>query len=168
MKKLLFALLFCVVSLCSFAQREVCGVSFGCSYGTAKSALQNKFGVCDYSDNNEITYYNKTYGGIFFNRLIFEFQYDSYGRSYLNSCIMGCDYSSLSEAKSRARYFALKALSKYRMEECISNKGANYYIGGTDPTNPSEYGIMVYIVTLKKGYGAAIAYGPYNYVQEDF
>lgn len=168
MKKLIFVLLFCVISLCSFAQREVCGASFGCSYGATKIVLQNKFGACDYSDKNEITYYNKTYGGIFFSRIIFEFQYDLYGRSYFNSCIMACDCASVTEACVKAKRLAFNALSKYNMEEHTNKDGKTYYLGGVDPTDSSQYGIMVYTAKWSNGCGAAIAYGPYNYVKEEF
>ena len=72
MKKLLFILIYFMAALCGFAQREVCGVAFGSSYNTTKNALQNKFGFCDNSDKNEIVYYNKSYSGVFFSRIMFE------------------------------------------------------------------------------------------------
>ena len=167
MKKILFILLFLMVALCGFAQREVCGVSFGSSYSTTKNALQNKFGYCDNSDKNEIVYYNKSYGGVFFSRIMFEFQYDSYGRGYFNSCIMACDCSSIADAKLKAKRLA-SMLSKYDMEERTNTDGSTYYIGGVDPTDSSLYGVMVYVAQWSDGCGAAIAYGPYNYVKEDF
>lgn len=167
MRKFIVIVLLCLSTLGGYAQREVCGVSFGSSYSTTKNVLQNKFGYCDRSDKNEIVYYNKSYGGVFFSRLIFEFQYDSYGRGYLNSCIMACDCSSMADARIKAKRL-VNMLSKYDMEEMTSNEGSVYYMGGVDPTDSSQYGIMVYTAKINIGYGAAIAYGPYNYVKEEF
>lgn len=169
MKKLLFILIYFMVALCGcgFAQREVCGVAFGSSYNTTKNALQKKFGYCDNADKNEIVYYNKIYGGVFFSRIMFEFQYDYYGRGYFNSCIMACDCSSVVDARLKARRLS-GMLSKYDMEEITNTDGTTYYIGGIDPTDSSHYGVMVYVAQWSNGCGAAIAYGPYNYVQEGF
>lgn len=170
MKRVLLFLM-CLLSICVYAQKVcygVCGVSFGQSYYNVSNVLRAKFGNPDRCDKNEIVYYDKTYGGVYFSRIMFNFQYDGSGRSYLNSCIMGSDCKTLKEAVSRAKYFAYGVLTDYDMIEREGDNGIHYYIGGVDPTNNNRYGVAIGVVNTVNVIGVGINYGPYDYVSEGF
>lgn len=171
MKKF-FLCMMCLFALCGYAQKVctgVCGVKFGDSYYNVGSILRNKFGMPDDHNKNEIVYYNKEYAGFHFDRIMFRFQYDTQGNSYLNKCIMGADSKTSSGATDMAYYFAYKLLSSYDMEKGVKVNGFDSYTGGVDPTNRSNNGVAVGIVIYDDGYyGVGIHYGPYNYVDEDF
>ena len=75
---------------------EVCGVRFGSSYETAKEILKRKYGEPDYLETNEntIVYHYKSYGGMNFTYISFDFQRDG-AFSYM-SHTMGIDISHAS------------------------------------------------------------------------
>lgn len=166
------AVLLCAISLlaiCGYAQKvcsSVCGIDFGESYYNVSTALRNKFGAPDVCDKNTITFYNKSYSGVFFNIIMFDFQYDVNGRSYFNSCTMASSCESSEEATRMVEYY-VKRLSDYDMRKYLYEYG-EFYAGGVSPTNKYEFGVDV--STHKGGdtIYATIHYGPYDYVGEGF
>ena len=121
MKKLFILGLLCLSALGGYTQgnnkkyrpeitcTEVCGVSFGSSYESAKEILKNKYGESDYIETNEtsIVYHYKTYGGINFSYMSFSFQRNG-NNSYMNQCVMGIDGSTIQDAKEKRDYIGLK------------------------------------------------------------
>ena len=81
--------------------REICGIPFGSSYEKAKEVLENKYGTFTYlSDRNTIVYDNKSYAGIYFDKIYILFQSDGY-KSYMNGCIFILEANSLNDAKDK-------------------------------------------------------------------
>lgn len=154
---------------------EVCGVRFGSSYETAKAILQRKYGEPDYFGTNEntIVYHYKSYGGMNFTYMSFDFQRDG-ARSYMNQCVMGYDCKTAEEAKNKRDAIWDKARSKYTAwSEDIDDNGFKYYKSGCSPLGGFGNGFVVDVVKFDEPYNgyryfARIMYGPYNYVQEDF
>lgn len=183
MKKLFILGLLCLSVLGVYAQdlkskqtcTEVCGVRFGCSYETAKLILKRKFGEPDYmgTDENSIVYCYKTYGGIGFTYMSFNFQRGG-AHSYMNQCVMGYDCKTAEEAKNKRDEIWLKARRKYTTwHEDIDDNGFKYYESGCSPLGGIYNGFIVDVLKLDEPhngcrYFARIMYGPYNYVKEDF
>lgn len=154
---------------------EVCGVRFGSSYETAKEILKRKYGEPDYIETNEntIVYHYKSYGGMNFTYISFDFQRDG-AFSYMNQCVMGYDCKTAEEAKNKRDAIWDKARSKYTAwSEDIDDNGFKYYKSGCSPLGGFGNGFVVDVVKFDEPYNgyryfARIMYGPYNYVQEDF
>lgn len=166
------AVLLCAISLlaiCGYAQKvcsSVCGIDFGKSYYNVSTALHNKFGAPDVCDKNTITFYNKAYSGVFFDVIMFGFQYDINGTSHFNSCTMGSSCKSLAEATDKMGYYA-ERLSEYDMKKYLLESG-EFYCGGVSPTNKYEFGVDVETMESEGTIYAIIHYGPYDYVGEGF
>lgn len=183
MKKILLAMLLLVSSIACFAQYEeeadsvaaepdyttsICGVEFGRDYRWAKMLLENKFGAAsDYTTNSQLVFDNKTYAGVFFNRLIFGFQSDG-KRTYFNKCILCIDANNAEDAKRKRDYLYEVLSGKYFMTSKIGDDKFKFYQGGTDPLDIDSYGFMVDVLHFDDYWGARLFYGPYNYVQEEF
>lgn len=191
MKKKIILGLLCVSALCVSAQneigshqyqewldkqtcKEVCGVSFGSSYESAKEILKAKYGEPDYSsDENTIRYLYKTYGGIYFSYMSFSFQRDNYN-SYMNKCVMGIECKTMQDAKSRRDYIYSKVKEKYcAWSEGIDDNGFKYYQSGNSPFGEFGKGFAIDVVKYDDSkseykYFARIIYGPYTYVKEEF
>lgn len=196
MKKF-FLCMMCLFALCGYAQEdeddliggkrynewlanltctEVCGVRFGSQYETAKEVLQNKFGSPDYTltDENQIVYNYKTYGGIAFSTIVFAFQRNN-NNSYMNQCVMLIDCKTAQEVKEKRDYIFSKVIEKYgTWNEYIDKNGFKYYQSGISPLG-GEIGSGFDIDVMKynkpyNGYNyfARIIYGPYNYIHEEF
>lgn len=154
---------------------EVCGVRFGSSYETAKEILKRKYGEPDYIETNEntIVYHYKSYGGMNFTYISFDFQRDG-AFSYMNQCVMGYDCKTAEEAKNKRDAIWDKARSKYTAwSEDIDDNGFKYYKSGCSPLGGFGNGFVVDVVKFDEPYNgyryfARIMYGPYNYVKEDF
>lgn len=154
---------------------EVCGVRFGSSYETAKESLKRKYGEPDYLETNEntIVYHYKSYGGMNFTYISFDFQRDG-AFSYMNQCVMGYDCKTAEEAKNKRDAIWDKARSKYTAwSEDIDDNGFKYYKSGCSPLGGFGNGFVVDVVKFDEPYNgyryfARIMYGPYNYVKEDF
>lgn len=155
--------------------KEVCGVRFGSSYETAKEILKRKYGEPDYIETNEntIVYHYKSYGGIYFTYIAFDFQRDG-AFSYMNQCVMGYDCKTAEEAKNKRNTIFDKARSKYNAWcEGIDDNGFKYYESGCSPLGGFGNGFVVDVVKFDEPYNgcryfARIMYGPYNYVKEEF
>lgn len=154
---------------------EVCGVRFGSSYETAKEILKRRYGEPDYIETNEntIVYHYKSYGGMNFTYISFDFQRDG-AFSYMNQCVMGYDCKTAEEAKNKRDAIWDKARSKYTAwSEDIDDNGFKYYKSGCSPLGGFGNGFVVDVVKFDEPYNgyryfARIMYGPYNYVKEDF
>lgn len=156
--------------------KEVCGVSFGSSYETAKDMLNKKFGEPSYSftDENSIIYQYKSYGGISFSSICFYFQRDGF-HSYMNQCVMTIDCKTANDAKNKRDYIWSIAKGKYTTwNEGTDKNGFKYYESGISPKEVGlNTGFIVDVVKYDKVYDgyyycARIMYGPYNYVKEEF
>ena len=155
---------------------EVCGVRFGSSYENAKEILEGKYGEPDYmlTDENRIVYHYKSYGGMTFTYMSFNFQRDG-TLSYMNQCVMGYECKTAEDAKNKRDAIWTKARSKYFAgREGIDDNGFKYYESGCSPLGGEFYsGFVVDVVKLDEPYNGCryfsrIMYGPYDYVQEDF
>lgn len=160
--------LFCVLFV--KAQNSICGVTFGQSYSTAETLLENKFGKPNYlSDKNTIIYDSKNYGGVFFSTIYFDFQYSSMGYSYFNKCIFIIDCVSAQEAKNKRDELKEIFERKYgKTDVAYDEDGFAYFKGGTSPVDPLKYGFYIDIIKKQHSYAARVVYGPYNYVNEEF
>lgn len=187
MKKIIILGILVVNAICIFAQdnnkkwrpeitcTEVCGVRFGSSYETAKEILKRKYGEPDYFETNEntIVYHYKSYGGMNFTFISFDFQRDG-TFSYMNQCVMGYECKTAEEAKEKRDAIWDKAKKKYPFCHWdIDDNGFKYYESGCSPLGGFGNGFIVDVVKLDKPYNgyqyfARIMYGPYNYVKEDF
>lgn len=155
---------------------EVCGVRFGYSYETAKLILKRKYGEpdCLWTDENEIVYHYKSYGGISFTYMSFNFQ-RSGADSYMNQCVMGYECKTAEEAKNKRDAIWAKVRSKYTAwHEGTDDNGFKYYESGISPKGGGlNTGFIVDVVKFDEPYNgyryfARIMYGPYNYVKEEF
>lgn len=187
MKKIIFLGMLIINTLCISAQdnntkwrpeitcTEVCGVRFGSSYETAKEILKRKYGEPDYMGTNEntIVYHYKSYGGMNFTYIAFDFQRDDIG-SYMNQCVMGYDCKTAEEAKNKRDTIWKKAKEKYPFCHWgIDDNGFKYYESGFSPLGGFGNGFIVDVVKFDEPYNgyryfARIMYGPYNYVKEEF
>ena len=155
--------------------KEVCGVSFGSSYESAKEILKAKYGEPDYldTDENKIVYSYKSYGGIQFSHMAFVFQRDNYN-SYMSQCAMGIDCKTIQDAKNNRDYIYSKVKERYGAWHVgIDGNGFKYYQGGTSPLGEFGEGFIIDVVKYDDSkseykYIARIMYGPYNYVKEEF
>lgn len=152
--------------------REICGIPFGSSYEKAGEVLENKYGKSSFlSDKNTIIYDNKSYAGIYFDKIMFLFQSDGY-RSYLNGCVFILEATSLSDAKDKRERLYKKLSWKYDMKDGVDDNGNKYYYGGNSPVSFWDFGFHIDIIKYDNRssipYAARLMYGRYNYVKEEF
>lgn len=180
MKKLLFSLYLCVVSLATLMGQtrnmpKVTGVTFGDTYSECKQVLDVKFngGETSYQlEANRLTYYNVTFGGTCFDYCDFYFQNDG-KRTYLYSVLFSISYE-LNESKAamnRRDNLCCIYVEKYNLRWSGTNKdGYKYFVFGQDPFN-SDDGLIV-ISTHKEKTKAGkmkiwteVSYGPVNFIK---
>lgn len=152
--------------------REICGIPFGSSYEKTAEILENKYGTSSFlSDRNTIIYDNKSYAGIFFDKIWFLFQSDGY-KSYLNGCVFILEAKSLSEAKEKRDLLYRRLRWKYDMKDGVGDDGNKYYYGGHSPVPLDGFGFSIEIIKYENRssipYAARLMYGRYNYVKEEF
>lgn len=153
MKKSLLSLLLFLVPGFVFAQYDsleadtvageldyttsICGVDFGTDFETAKTILENKFGMeSAYAENYELRFRNKTYAGVFFDELIFGFQSDS-NNTYFNKCVLCVEAKNAEDTKKKRDYLHKVLSDKYFMVARIDDNKFKFYNGGTSPLSNS-------------------------------
>lgn len=183
MKKILLAMLLLVSPIVCSAQYEeevdsaaaeadyitsICGVEFGRDYRMTKMLLENKFGTAsEYTTNSQLIFYDKTYAGVFFDRLIFGFQSDG-KRTYFNKCVLCIDAKNAEDAKRKRDYLHETLSKKYFMVSDIGDDKFKFYQGGTNPLDIDSWGFLIEVIHFDDYWGARLFYGPYNYVHEEF
>lgn len=152
--------------------REICGIPFGSSYEKTEEILDNKYGKPSvYSDKTTIIYDNKSYAGIYFDKIMFLFQSDGY-KSFLNGCVFILEATSLSQAKDKRDLLYEELRWKYDMKEDVDKNGNKFYYGGHSPVPYDGLGFCIDIIKYDNRtsipYAARLMYGRYNYVKEEF
>lgn len=165
---------------------SICGVRFGMDLETAKNILKSKYGEVAFdADPNTLVYENIKYANTDYDQVIFRFQSDGIN-TYLSACVL-CKYaSSLSKARKLEKEFAEILSHKYTsLTEVKDINGETIHIGGITPLWDGHWynfskehvgavctGIFRFGERARKGlglnYAAKIAYGPYNYVKEEY
>ena len=156
---------------------EICNVPFGSSYESTKEALENKFGDYSYilSTKDNLVYKKKRYGGILFDRIYFFFQSDG-RKTFFNGALFVLECKNKHDAIERKKEFHEMMAKRYINLKNIDN-GDNYMsVGGLAPipTNAtSGFGFYIDVLkyddnTIENRYAARIAYGPYEFVKEEF
>lgn len=169
MMKRIITILLLMLPVSLYAQTSICGVDFGASYSTAERILENKFGYKHFlSDRTQIIFENKMYAGITWDRLMFLFQSDG-TISYLNRAVLVRKSKTAAEAKENRDALKRQMEGKYFIMDFTDEKsGFKYYMGGSNPTNPSYPGFTIDIIKYSNGtYGTRLDYGPYDYVKEE-
>lgn len=173
-RKLFLSLVFSLLTLCSFAQgeicREICGARFGDSYTNVKNILERKYGKPNSwdIDKTSIVYRGVSYGGIFFNTIYFKFQYSNLGDGYFNRCIMVYEAETAKEVISKRDAIKNVLAKKYKLTEAIDDNGFKCYGGGKSPQQ-DDFGFCIDVIKYDDGtYGARLDYGPYQYIDEEF
>lgn len=113
---------------------KIFGLEFGCSYERAKSVMKGKYGepFSYLTNKNEIVYKGIYYGGLFWETVYLNFQYDGY-RSYLNRIIFCSTPSSDTNHIISVRENIYKEISSsypYSFVEYKDKRGFKYYCGG--------------------------------------
>ncbi len=167
-KRLLLLLVF--MPLLSFAQdnkvTEICGVKFGSTYQATYEHLVGKFGEPSETEDDELVFYNKSYGGIRFDVISFSFDLDKLNK--VDFCIL-CETKE--EALCERDNIAKVVGRKYHLDEQKGEMGETDYWGGFHPLVPGNYAFYISANTQKLyssekyPYRAHLQYGPYGYGQ---
>lgn len=167
MRKILIVILISLLPCFCSAQvvNEICGVKFGSTYAQAKEILERRFGEADatYSTQETLFFTDKTYAGVFFDGLLFQFQ-----AGVFNKCVLGVYCKDATDAKNQRDYIAQKLSEKYELYHEIGSDKFKYYVGGTSPVDENEYGFMLHVNNVDGQWMAMLLYGPYNIVNEEF
>lgn len=168
--------------------KSVCGVEFGSSKEMVKSILQNKYGSPQQSYREDIiSYENIRYAGYNFNTIHFQFQSDGY-KTYLSGVYFILNTKTKEQTLEMMDRLYDTLSEKYVLEESEDDGTgkAPYFKGGISPlwneninmfTAMLEYrafvcSIIEYEQELVDIYGykyaVRLAYGPYEYVKEEF
>lgn len=166
MKRILFAVFMLLLLPCFCSAQvinEICGVKFGSTYSQAKSILEKRFGEATISSQDEIIFVEKTYAGVYFDDLMFQFQ-----AGVFNKCMMGVICKDATDAKNQRDFIAKKLEGKYELFEGIASDKFKYYLGGTSPVDGNDFGFLLHVRKLEDVWYAILMYGPYDIVKEEF
>lgn len=192
MKKFLIILIVMVLPVLSFSQsnreiindttasnlllkvNEICGVRFGSSYRVVKRQLKKKYGEPYSAMDGKVIYYSKVvYGGIYFDIIMFSFQFDGM-KSFLNDVIFIKESDNLETAESYREQIYNKLSEKYIVFSSTDSYGNKAYYGGVSPISEGkafQIDIMKYDLNdgvMKHPYSTRLRYGPFDYVKDDF
>lgn len=71
MKRFLLSMLLALLFSVAHCQTSICGITFGTSFESTKTALENKYGEPEYIDGKKsIMYRNISYSGIIFDVML--------------------------------------------------------------------------------------------------
>ena len=156
----------------SLSAQSIAGVSFGSSYESAKASLINKWGKPARIDNNSIAFDYVSYANLSFDNVIFGFQRDNNGKSYMNRCIFVKHAKDRDEALEAMEQFHFVLQKKYLIYRVGEYDEDFYYYGGNSPLGDDKDLFLIdyikYTDDAGGGYGARIYYGPFEYVKEEF
>jgi len=172
MKKVMISLLF-LVPFIAYAQNdkvtEICGVKFGSSISSAKAILEEKFGEAFNVSDESIIYCSKSYGGISFDFLAFQFT-KSGSTTYLNQAAFTVLHKTKTEAEQERERIAEVLKRKYTLVPRKDSNGDAKYLGGTSPLNSNKCGFVLDIskssILDSYPWSARLIYGGYGYGEE--
>ncbi|MDY6437601.1 MAG: hypothetical protein SPK85_00615 [Prevotella sp.] len=167
MKQIISIILFLVplfVNAQSDKITEVCGVKLGSSLTSAKTILNEKFGEPFNETDNSLTYCFKSYGGVDFTVLCFEFA-KSGSRTYLNEITFFSIHETKAEAEKHKEQIAEAVRRNYSLTKETDSDGIKYK-GGISPLNSNHYGFVISVFKNKNEeypWTSRLRYGPYGY-----
>lgn len=165
-KKLLLAamLMFSAMSYANVTA-EISGVKFGMNYAEASKQFETQFGLPIAITPTQIAYKNKEYMGLKFQDVVFNFQKNQEGDTFLNEARLTIKSSTRTQAQRWVEMIAKKLKEKYPgMTWDLEDDGTKFYKGGTSPVNNS-YLFTVYMYRFQGQYLAVLRYGPLPYVK---
>ena len=142
------------------------------SYEKTEEILRKSHGQkSQFSDKDEIQYYDFRMGNYTFDNATFYFQYSDFGASYFSEAIFSNHFDL--DMRDRAESFmeSIAEILAIKYDNIISryDNGYKYYLCGLNPFNENEYLIELNLTKSKsKGgeyyYYVNLYYGPVNFV----
>ena len=168
MKKIISIILFIVplfVNAQSDKITEVCGVKLGSSLSSAKTILNERFGEPYNETENKLSYTFESYGGVYFDFLMFEFTKNG-SRTYLNEVSLFSVHETKAEVEKHREQIAEAVKRNYSLTQQTNSEGNLTYKGGRSPLNSGHYGFVISIFDNEIGrfrWISRLRYGPYGY-----
>lgn len=167
MKKNILLAALIIISLVGNAatKADFSGVEFGVNYAEASQQLETLFGIPTATSPTQIAYKNKEHLGLTFNDVVFNFQKNSEGKTFLNEARLTRKAATKAEARQQVEEMAKRMSEKYPGTSWdLEENGNKFYKGGTSPVNNS-YLFTIYMYRSNGQYLAVLRYGPLPYVK---
>lgn len=167
MKKIFLLAAFITCSMLAKATHtaEVSGVEFGANYAEASKQFVTLFGMPVATTPSQIIYKEKEHLGVKFDDVVFKFQHDDTGTTFLNEARLTIVSSTRAQARLWVEKIAEKLIEKYPGTSWdLEDDGSKFYKGGTSPVNQT-YLFTIYMYRSGGKYLSVLRYGPLPYVK---